>query len=200
MHGAFFVLWTLLLDPAALPPAAHVDWTNDVVSVRGVGAPRILSPTGHLHDEDPVEVARRNAREHVVALLARPSVIDPAAWGTWVQARTARIAFERPRRFSDGTVWVDGRMPLAEVAPSTPADLVVALPVGTPPEFALVLVNRAGARCVVGAGTSVVLRWRQGAAPGEVTVTGTSAGWAAAVAGVDWPACGTLRVVEARTP
>jgi hypothetical protein len=200
VHGAFLVLWSVLFNPVALPPAAQVDWPSDVVRVRGVGAPRILSPTGHLHDEDPVEAARRDAREYVEALLVRPLAIQPDAWRTWVQSRTARIAFDRPRRFSDGTVWLDGRVPLAVIASSAPPEVVVALPAGTLPELVLVLVNRAGDRCVVGASTSVALRWRQGAAPGEVTVTGTSAGWAPTAAGVDWPACAALRVVEARTP
>jgi len=201
MVASLLIGVALTAGPAGAPPPSVVlDWDVNVVRVRGVGAPRILSPTGHLHDGDPVEAARQSMANNVRASLERPKHLNEADWSVWVDALVARLVSGTPRRFSDGTVWLDASARIEPRLSGEPTALIA--PPGTARVAGFELVDPRGGRCAIGAGGAIALVWRPAAAAVPAgAAQAVRVGEALTVFG-DAPAltCGSLRAVEVFVP
>lgn len=96
-----------------------IDWTHGAVRALGVGAPRILSPTGALTDVDPYEVAKQDAQARLRRLLARVRLDAVARVGQVeslaqpLEAAVRAYRADAARTFSDGTVHLPARVDLA---------------------------------------------------------------------------------------
>ena len=201
MVASLLIAVALSTGPAGAPPPSVVlDWDANVVRVRGVGAPRILSPTGHLHDGDPVDAARQSMANTLRVGLARPSHLTEATWSAWVDALVARLVSGTPRRFSDGTVWLDASARIEPRLSGEPTAIIA--PPGTPRATGLELVDPHGGRCALGAGGPIALVWRsaaKGAPAGAIQAT--RLGEALVVPDdASAPTCSTLRAVEVFVP
>ena len=202
MVGSLVIWLALSTAPAAapLPESVVMDWDANVVRVRGVGAPRILSPTGHLHDGDPVEAARQNMADCLRAGVERPKHLSDAEWTAWLKALGARLVSGTPRRFSDGSVWLDAS---ARIEPRLSGEVTALIaPEGTTRVVALEIVDTGGRRCGVGAGGAIPLVWRSGVAGAPAGAIRTSRVAAALAVAADGPAlsCDSLRGVEVYVP
>lgn len=202
MNTSLWVCAALFAAPVGAPPPSVVlDWDANVLRVRGVGAPRLLSPTGHLHEGDPVEAARRSLANHLRASLVRPKHLDDVRWSAWVEATVARLVAGTPRRFSDGTVWLDAS---ARIEPRlSDAPTAVIAPQGTPRVAGFELVDARGDRCAIGAGGDIALLWRtrDAGAPARAPEVEVNDGtFAAAEHAPPSLVCGTLRAVEVNVP
>ena len=109
-----------------------IDWSAREVSAVGVGAPRLLSPTGGLATEDLAAVALRDAARRLKALAAALSGEggeggEGPCGGRLEEVSARRAAESTPAaRFSDGSAHIRARLALPEALCGEPTDLPLA--------------------------------------------------------------------------